>query len=91
MTIPEITEALEGASAVLTEISTEHPDPRLALVIAALGWREARGLVQSNRRFSRIHSPIANKSTPSRAMREGALRLEDADDGRVYHALALRQ
>ena len=37
MTIPEMTETLEGASAVLTEISTEHPDPRLALVIAALG------------------------------------------------------
>ena len=37
MSITEITEALEGASAVLTEISTEHPDPRLALVIAALG------------------------------------------------------
>lgn len=37
MTIPEITEAIEGASAVLTEISTEHTDPRLALVIAALG------------------------------------------------------
>lgn len=37
MTIPEITEALEGATAVLTEISTEHTDPRLALVIAALG------------------------------------------------------
>lgn len=37
MTIPEMTEALEGATAVLTEISTEHTDPRLALVIAALG------------------------------------------------------
>lgn len=37
MTIPEITETIEGASAVLTEISTEHTDPRLALVIAALG------------------------------------------------------
>lgn len=37
MTIPELTETIEGASAVLTEISTEHPDPRLALVIAALG------------------------------------------------------
>lgn len=37
MTIPEITEAIEGATAVLTEISTEHTDPRLALVIAALG------------------------------------------------------
>lgn len=37
MTIPELTETLEGASAVLTEISTEHTDPRLALVIAALG------------------------------------------------------
>ena len=37
MTIPEITEALEGASAVLSDISTERPDPRLALVITALG------------------------------------------------------
>ena len=37
MTIPEMTEAIEGATAVLTEISTEHTDPRLALVIAALG------------------------------------------------------
>lgn len=37
MTIPEITEALEGAAAVLTDMSAEHPDPRLALVIAALG------------------------------------------------------
>ena len=37
MTIPEMTETIEGASAVLTEISTEHTDPRLALVIAALG------------------------------------------------------
>ena len=37
MTIPELTETIEGASAVLSEISTEHPDPRLALVIAALG------------------------------------------------------
>ena len=37
MTIPELTETIEGASAVLTEISTEHTDPRLALVIAALG------------------------------------------------------
>lgn len=37
MTIPEITEAIEGATDVLTEISTEHTDPRLALVIAALG------------------------------------------------------
>lgn len=37
MTIPEITEALEGASAVLTDMSVERPDPRLALVIAALG------------------------------------------------------
>lgn len=37
MTIPEITEALEGATAVLTDMSAEHPDPRLALVIAALG------------------------------------------------------
>ena len=37
MTIPELTETIEGASAVLTEISTEHTDPRLALVIVALG------------------------------------------------------
>ena len=37
MTIPEITEALEGATAVLSDMSAEHPDPRLALVIAALG------------------------------------------------------
>ena len=37
MTIPEITEAIEGATAVLTDMSAEHPDPRLALVIAALG------------------------------------------------------
>lgn len=37
MTIPELTETIEGASAVLIEISTEHTDPRLALVIAALG------------------------------------------------------
>ena len=37
MTIPEITEAIEGAAAVLTDMSAEHPDPRLALVIAALG------------------------------------------------------
>lgn len=37
MTIPELTETIEGATAVLTEISTEHPDPKLALVIAALG------------------------------------------------------
>ena len=37
MTIPEMTETIEGASAVLTEISTDRPDPRLALVIAALG------------------------------------------------------
>ena len=37
MTIPEITEALEGATAVLSDMSAERPDPRLALVIAALG------------------------------------------------------
>ena len=37
MTIPEITEAIEGATAVLTDMSVERPDPRLALVIAALG------------------------------------------------------
>ena len=37
MTIPELTETIEGAAAVLSEISTEHPDSRLALVIAALG------------------------------------------------------
>ena len=51
MTIPELTETIEGAAAVLTEISTEHTDPRLALVIAALGacaesldrlWEEGR-------------------------------------------------
>ena len=65
MTIPELTEALEGASAVLSDMSAERPDPRLALVIAALGWRRGvRGLVQSNRRFSRIHSPIGMKKPP---------------------------
>lgn len=37
MTIPEMTETIEGASAVLTDMSVERPDPRLALVIAALG------------------------------------------------------
>ena len=37
MTIPELTEALEGASAVLSDMSAERPDPRFALVIAALG------------------------------------------------------
>ena len=37
MTIPEMTEAIEGATAVLTDMSAEHPDPRIALVIAALG------------------------------------------------------
>lgn len=37
MTIPEMTEAIEGASAVLSDMSAERPDPRLALVIAALG------------------------------------------------------
>lgn len=37
MTIPELTETIEGATAVLTDMSAEHPDPRIALVIAALG------------------------------------------------------
>lgn len=37
MTIPEMTEAIEGATAVLSDMSSELPDPRLALVIAALG------------------------------------------------------
>lgn len=37
MTIPEMTETLAGASAVLSDMSAERPDPRLALVIAALG------------------------------------------------------
>lgn len=37
MTIPEITETIEGATAVLSDMSAERPDPRLALVIAALG------------------------------------------------------
>ena len=37
MTIPEMTETLEGAAAVLTDMSADRPDPRLALVIAALG------------------------------------------------------
>ena len=37
MTIPEITEAIEGASAVLSDMSAEHTDHRFALVIAALG------------------------------------------------------
>lgn len=37
MTIPEMTETIEGASAVLSDMSAERPDPRLALVIAALG------------------------------------------------------
>ena len=37
MTIPELTEAIEGATAVLTDMSVERPDPKLALVIAALG------------------------------------------------------
>lgn len=37
MTIPELTETIEGASAVLTDMSEERPDPKLALVIAALG------------------------------------------------------
>lgn len=37
MTIPEMTETIEGASAVLSDMSSEHTDPRLALVIAALG------------------------------------------------------
>lgn len=37
MTIPEITEAIEGAAAVLSDMSADRPDPRLALVIAALG------------------------------------------------------
>lgn len=37
MTIPELTEAIEGATAVLSDMSAERPDPRLALVIAALG------------------------------------------------------
>lgn len=36
MTIPEITEAIEGATAVLSDMSAERPDPKLALVIAAL-------------------------------------------------------
>lgn len=51
MTIPEITEALEGATAVLSDMPAERPDPRFALVIAALGacaesldrlWEEGR-------------------------------------------------
>lgn len=37
MTIPEITETIEGATTVLSDVSAERPDPRLALVIAALG------------------------------------------------------
>lgn len=37
MNIPEMTETLEGAAAVLTDMSADRPDPRLALVIAALG------------------------------------------------------
>lgn len=37
MTIPEMTETIEGAAAVLSDMSSERPDPRLALVIAALG------------------------------------------------------
>lgn len=37
MTIPEMTETLEGATTVLSDVSAEHTDPRLALVIAALG------------------------------------------------------
>lgn len=37
MTIPEMTETIEGASAVLSDMSAERQDPRLALVIAALG------------------------------------------------------
>lgn len=37
MTVPETTEALEGATAVLSDMSAERPDPRLAPVIAALG------------------------------------------------------
>lgn len=37
MTVPEMTETLAGASAVLSDMSAERPDPRLALVIAALG------------------------------------------------------
>ena len=37
MTTPEITETIEGAAAVLSDMSSERPDPRLALVIAALG------------------------------------------------------
>lgn len=43
MTIPEMTETIEGASAVLSDMSAEHPDPRLALVIAAL-WACAESL-----------------------------------------------
>lgn len=31
MTIPEMTETIEGASAVLTDMPAERPDPRLAL------------------------------------------------------------
>lgn len=37
MTVPEMTEALEGACAVLSDMSSEYSDPRLALVCAALG------------------------------------------------------
>lgn len=37
MTIPEMTETIDGATAVLSGMSSERPDPRLALVIAALG------------------------------------------------------
>ena len=37
MTIPEMTETIEGAAAVLSDMSSERPDHRLALVIAALG------------------------------------------------------
>lgn len=51
MTIPEMTETIEGAAAVMSDMSSERPDPRLALVIAALGacaesldrlWEEGR-------------------------------------------------
>lgn len=51
MTIPELTETIEGAAAVLSDMSAERSDPRLALVIAALGacaesldrlWEEGR-------------------------------------------------
>ena len=37
MTIPELTETIEGATAVLPDMSAERPGPGPALVIAALG------------------------------------------------------